>query len=368
MEPTAHPSAAPGRERPHGIPLGRILGFPVRMRWSVLILIGLVTLLPGRVIGYAVGFGFGVSLLASLLLHELGHALTARWLRIGVRGITLEILGGYTELTRDSPSPRAELLVSLAGPLVSFGGGLAGLATAVVLPDGVIQQVAVLVALANLVVAAFNVLPGLPLDGGRALRALVWWISGDRHTGTLVAARTGQGLAVLAGLGALVLYLNRYLTVLGLVLLGLVAVSMWHGALVAWRSARLHRRLPRLDLDRLTRPIFVVPTGTPLAEAQRQAAVVPGAVLGVADQYGRLRAVVHARAARCGAEAPPALGDRGPGGPDLTSIRALPAGLSGAEALGALQADPAGEYLVTRQDQVVGVLHTADVARVLRGE
>ena len=364
MEPT---TAEPAQTRPRGIPLGRIFGFPVYLRWSVLVLIALVTLLPGQVIGYAVGFGFGVCLLGSVLLHELGHALTARWLRIGVRGITLEILGGYTELTRESPSPRAELLVSLAGPVVSFGIGLMGLGAAIVLPDGVVQQVILLVSLANLVVAVFNVLPGLPLDGGRALRALVWWTSRDRHTGTLVAARAGQGLAVAAVAAAVAGYVSSYLSILGLVLLLLVAVSMWHGAVVSLRVARLQRQLPRLDLDQLARPSVVVSSGIPLAEAQRQAAAAdPQAVLGVADSRGELLAVVYGQAADAVPEHRRPWVTVDSVARELSSMQRVPAGLRGAEALGVLRAVPAGEYLLTQGEQVVGVLRTADVARVLQ--
>src|SRR5262249_58661785 len=86
--------------------------------------------------GFLVAAGLVLSLLLSVLLHELGHALTARRFGIGVRGITLELLGGYTELDRDAPSPRVELSVSLAGPAVSFALGVLAVLAAYVLPRG----------------------------------------------------------------------------------------------------------------------------------------------------------------------------------------------------------------------------------------
>jgi Zn-dependent protease len=366
MEPTAARPAARGR-RP-GIPLGRVLGFPLFLRWSVLLLVGLVTLLSGQLIGYEVGFGFVVCLLASVLLHELGHALTARRLGIGVRGITLEILGGYTEMERDAPDPRSELLVSLAGPAVSLGLGLAGAVLAVLLPDGGVRQVAVLVTTANLIVAVFNALPGLPLDGGRALRAAVWALTGSQQRGTAVAARSGQLVGAGTGVAAVWLYVIGMVSEFGLVLMILVAFSLWQGASVSARVARLSGLVPLIDVDKLARPIFAVPTGTPLAEAQRQASAAGagGSALAVADSTGRLVALVHTSAV----EAVPAA--RRPWVPvdavarELAAVRSVPAGLRGADALRVLQSDPAGEYLVTTDDRVVGVLRAADVARLLR--
>lgn len=366
MEPTVAGPTTPGR-RP-GIPLGRVLGFPLYLRWSVLLLVGLVTVLSGQLIGYQVGFGFVVCLLGSVLLHELGHALTARRLGIGVRGITLEILGGYTEMDRDAPNPRAELLVSLAGPAVSLVLGLAGSAMAAVLPDGAVRQVAILVAMANLIVAVFNALPGLPLDGGRALRAAVWAVTGSQQRGTVVAARCGQLVGAGTAAAAVWLYVAGLVSEFGLALMLLVAFSLWQGATVSARVARLSRLVPLIDVDRLARPIFSVPTGTPLAEAQRQAAAAGAvdSVLAVADSTGRLVALVHSGAVEAVPQA------RRPWVPvdsvarELAAIRSVPAGLRGADALRVLQSDPAGEFLVTTDDRVVGVLRAADVARMLR--
>ena len=125
------PSRPPRRRgRRPGLTVGRVFGVPLHLNASMLLLALVVTVAYARVrppparprpssAGYLIGFGFVVSLLGSVLLHELGHALTARRYGIGVRGITLELLGGYTEMDRDAPSPRVELLVSLAGPAVS---------------------------------------------------------------------------------------------------------------------------------------------------------------------------------------------------------------------------------------------------------
>lgn len=362
MTPTAAPSSPRGR-RP-GIPLGRVLGFPLHLSWSVVVLVVLVTLLYGQFRGYLVGLGFAVCLLGSVLLHELGHALTARRLGVGVRGITLEILGGYTEMERDAPTPRIELLVSLAGPAVSLVIGVLAAAGAVTLPGGTaVYEVVVLLALANLIVAVFNLLPGLPLDGGRALRAAVWKLSDSQQRGTVVAARCGQVVGVATAAAAVLLYFAEIFSAFGLVFMLLVAFTLWQGATASVRMARV----PLIDVARLARPIFAVPTGTPLAEAQRRAAdsAPPGSALAVADSSGRLVALVQSNAAEAVPEARRPWVSVDAVAREVAAIQALPAGLRGAEALRVLQSAPAGEYLVTSDDRVVGVLRTADVARLL---
>jgi Zn-dependent protease len=365
----------PADRRP-GLRLGRLLGVPVCVRPSVILLAVLVTVTYGAFArrqldqppgaGYAVGFGFVVSLLGSVLLHELGHAITARHFGIRVRGITLELLGGYTEMDRDTPSPRVDLLVSLAGPAVSLVLGLLAVAATYALPDHTLpNQLAFLVAASNLIVAVFNILPGLPLDGGRALRAVVWAASRDRHLGTEVAGWAGRALAV--GTAALVALLTAadVLSPFGLALMLLVAFTLWRGAGQAIRSARISRRLPFVDVARLSRPIVTVPTGIPLAEAQRRAAGAPGAVLGVSDSSGRLVAIVDPAAAA----AVPA--DRRPWvavdavARDVRRLPTLPVGLAGEQVIRAVQTQPASHYLVTSGQDVLGVLHIADLAQLL---
>src|SRR5690349_586250 len=183
-----------------------------------------------RPYAYLVGLGFVACLLGSVLLHELGHALTARRYGIGVRGITLELLGGYTEMDRDAPTPRVDALVSLAGPAVSLVLGALASVAAFVLPDRtVVGQIAFQLAVSNVLVAIFNVLPGLPLDGGRALRAGLWALIKDRNRATEVAAWSGRGIAVLTGLVMVTLYRLNLVTVFGLIFILLVVFTLWQG-------------------------------------------------------------------------------------------------------------------------------------------
>jgi Zn-dependent protease len=376
VEDSRQPQRPPDRRS--GLAVGRVLGVPVYLNASMVLLAVLITVMYGEFVrrqldlsqatAYAVGFGFVVCLLGSVLLHELGHALTARHFGIGVRGITLELLGGYTEMDRDAPSPRVDLLVSLAGPAVSLLLGLAATAAAIALPDRTLPyQLAFQLAASNIIVAVFNILPGLPLDGGRALRAGVWAATRDRHLGTEVAGWSGRAVAV--GTAALVALLTGLgvLAPLALALMLLVAFTLWQGAGQSIRVARLSRRFPLIDLSRLARPVFPVPTGTPLAEAQRRGAEAgqAAAALGVADSSGRLVALVD----RVAADAIPV--DRRPWVSVDTVARGvdgmprIPVGLDGEQVIRAVQTHPGAQYLVTSGEDVVGVLHIADLAQLL---
>jgi Zn-dependent protease len=233
--------------------VGRVLGIPVFLNASMLLLALLVTLVYGdyvrnelalpSAVSYLIGFGFVVCLLASVLLHELGHALTARHYGIGVRGITLELLGGWTEMDRDAPSPRVDALVSLAGPAVSMVLGGAATAAAVALPDRTAAgQIAFQLAASNVLVAIFNALPGLPLDGGRALRAGLWALIKDRNRATVAAGWAGRGLALATAVLAFWLNWIGELTVFGLLFILLVVFTLYQGAGQSIRLARMTGR------------------------------------------------------------------------------------------------------------------------------
>jgi len=374
----------PARTSPtRGFRVGRIFGVPVYITASWLLLAVVVIiwyaplarrslpqLSPGG--AYLLAAAFVACLLLSVLLHELGHALTARRFRIGVRAITLELLGGYTEMEGDSPNPRADLVVSVIGPIVS---GLLGIAAGAVWwilpPDTVAKQLAFQLAASNIIVAIFNALPGLPLDGGRALRAVVWGITGDRHTGSRVAGWIGRVVAIgTVGIG-MFLYAFDRASILSLLFTAMVGLTLWQGATTAIRYGRVAARLPSVNLRSLARPVFAVPYGTPLAEAQRRAAEAGvaagdgGATLGVTDADGRLVALVLDQAAA----AVPV--ERRPWVPvesvarTLEPGRTLAADLTGEDVVRAVQANPAPTYLVVSGDDVIGVLRTADLARLL---
>ncbi|MEU0551711.1 site-2 protease family protein [Micromonospora sp. NPDC005979] len=376
MEQTSRPPRRSDR-RP-GLSVGRVFGVPLHLNASMLLLAVLVAVLYAefarrqldlpQISGYLIGFGFVVSLLGSVLLHELGHALTARRYGIGVRGITLELLGGYTEMERDAPTPRIDLLVSLAGPAVSAVLGVLAVAATLALPAGTVgHQLAFQLALSNVIVAVFNILPGLPLDGGRALRAAVWGLTRDRHRGTEVAGWAGRAVAV--GTAALVglLTATDHLAPVALPLMLLVAVTLWRGAGQSIRAARVSRRFPLIDLAQLARPIWPVTTGTPLAEAQRRRAEggQPAAALLVTDSTGHPVALVDpAAAAAVPVERRAWLAVDSVARP-LTALPTLTLGLDGERVMEAVQTHPGAQYVVTSGEDVVGILHIGDLAQLL---
>ncbi|PZW00209.1 Zn-dependent protease (includes SpoIVFB) [Micromonospora phaseoli] len=379
--------------------VGRVFGVPLYLNASILLLALLIIFLYGELAGqrlqlsplggYLVGAGFVVALLGSVLAHELGHALTARHFGIGVRGITLELLGGYTEMDRDAPSPRVDLLVSLAGPAVSAVLGAVAVAATLALPDRTVaDQLAFQLAASNVIVALFNILPGLPLDGGRALRAVIWALTRDRHRATEVAGWAGRVLAVATALLVAALYAIDVLSLLALPLTALVALTLWHGAGQSIRMARIARRLPLVDLASLARPVHAVPSGTPLAEAMRQVAdaaaghqaadttatnqagdattrAQPPVALLVTDSAGRPVAVVDpAAAAAVPAARRPWLGVDAVAR-SIADLPKLSVATDGERVLETVQAHPGAQYVVTAGEDVVGVLHIADLAQLL---
>jgi Zn-dependent protease len=197
--------------------IGRFAGIPVGLHWSIAAIAAvLVISLSGTVLpSFFPGYGSPAYLvtavvvaalfLASLIAHELGHSVVAIRNGVGVRGITLFALGGVAKLDGDADDPGAAARIAAAGPAVSVGIGLASLALAAGLsaigaPTLMAGGVAWL-GVINLTLAVFNLLPALPLDGGRILQALLWKRSGDRHLATISAATVGR-----YGGWALVLY------------------------------------------------------------------------------------------------------------------------------------------------------------------
>ncbi len=241
-----------------GLPLGRWAGVPVRAHWSVaaafLLFAGLLatSYLPVARPGHApalywvTGAVTALVFLTTLLVHELAHAVTARHFRMPVKSITLWMLGGLTELGGEPPTPRADALVAASGPLASLalGGGFAVAALLVGGPGLVATSLAWL-AVVSVLLGVFNLLPGAPLDGGRLVRALLWWRSGDRAMAAERAARSGRVVGiVLVGLGLLEVLLG-YLTGAWLALVGWFIMSGAASERYAVRGERLHGLLVR---------------------------------------------------------------------------------------------------------------------------
>ncbi len=158
----------------------------------------------GVLLAAAVG---GLLFFFSVFVHELSHSLTAVKRGLTVRRIRLFIFGGVSEIEEEATSPADEMAVTFAGPAASFAMGAGFLFLAMVFSSSLAlaARMALILGIANVSIAVFNLLPGLPLDGGRMLRAYVWRRSGDRGRATRLAVATGRGLGVLMMLGGVAL-------------------------------------------------------------------------------------------------------------------------------------------------------------------
>ena len=153
----------------------------------------------------------GALFFASIFLHELSHSLVALRRGLTVRRIRLFIFGGVSEIEEEAETPSDELAVTAAGPATSLVLGLVFVAIGWPLSSALEMpaRVALILGIANLSIAVFNLLPGLPLDGGRLLRALVWRRSGDRSRATRLAVSTGRALGVILGIVGAALVIVR---------------------------------------------------------------------------------------------------------------------------------------------------------------
>lgn len=187
------------------IRVGNLFGIPFYVHPSWFLVLGLVTFSYGGQLaaifptlgGLSLVLGFVAALLlfASVLAHELGHSFVALWQGIEVKSITLFLFGGLAALEKESETPGQSFWVAIAGPAVSLL--LFGLFTAVGLGtpiSGPLAAMVSLIAYINLMLALFNLIPGLPLDGGNILKSAVWKITGNPYKGVVFASRVGQFL------------------------------------------------------------------------------------------------------------------------------------------------------------------------------
>jgi Zn-dependent protease len=249
----------PGRQPT--LRLFRLFGIQFTANWSWLLLVVLLVYVAYSTFrGLRLGWS-GVELwsmavvaallsVASLYAHELAHALVARAFGIPVRTISLFLLGGMAHITRESPSPRAEFLIAVVGPAASLAIGLVSALASWTLRD-VSSQVAALglwLAMVNIPLAIFNLVPAYPLDGGRVLRAVLWFAGQDLRWGSTIAARVGQVAA--AGLlfaGVWVLFDGSSGALGGLWLI-MIAWFMYAGAASSQYATMFQDSLRRLTV------------------------------------------------------------------------------------------------------------------------
>ncbi|MDI2126638.1 site-2 protease family protein [Yinghuangia seranimata] len=363
-----------------GLLMGRPFGVPVYVSTSWFAIALIITLLFAPTFGrlfpqleswkYLVAFLFAVLLYISVLVHELAHALTALRFGLPVHRITIQFLGGVSEIDKPETAGR-EFAVAAAGPALSLAlaGGFWGLGLALDV-ESLTGRMVALLAVSNLMVAVFNLLPGLPLDGGRMLRAGVWGATKRPMAGTVAASWAGRVLAVAVLVVAVVWsrnddgWMRLYTVVCG----GLIAGFMWTGAVQSLRGEQLRERLPSLRVRPLTRRAIPVQADLPLAEALRRAGEAGAQALVVVDRNGEPMALVReSRVAATPQQRRPWVAV-GPLARDLQPGLRVSAELAGEDLLVALRATPATEYLVVEEDgSVYGVLARSDVEKAFLG-
>lgn len=356
---------------------GRLAGAPVVVSpgWLLAAVVLTVVFAPSvRILApgvgsaaYLVSAAFVLLLLVSVFLHEVAHALVARRFGIVVEEIAVTLLGGHTRFGHAAPTPGSSALVAVAGPVVNLVLGALTWLVSTAMPPGVPRAVVVAAALANGFVGAFNLIPGLPLDGGRVLEAGVWAATGDRRRGTVAAGWVGRLVAV----GVLAWVLLEPLTrgavpsLVGVVWGALVGSFLWTGADAAVRASRTERAAETVAVQGLAAPAVAVRPGATVADV---AAMPPGTEAVVTDAAGRPVGWVDRAALTA---VPPAVRASTPVAAVLVPLpgHVVDARLTGLAALQALAAAAATAPVVPVTDPVggvVGLVRAGDVVRVVR--
>lgn len=249
--------------------LGRLAGVDIGVNWTVAVIFALIAVVlataqfpqqfPDQptIVYAAAGLTAALFFFASLLAHELAHAVVARRYDIHVDGITLWLFGGVARLEGEPPDPSADLRVSGVGPLVSVGLSVAFFLVTLLLAAlgvaGIVVAIFAWLAAINLVLAVFNLAPAAPLDGGRVLRAVIWRRTGDRYRATELASRAGQVFGfvlVIAGLMSFV-----FLPGIGGLWIALIGGFIMTAASAEGQQARVRGALRGMEVGDIMTPM-----------------------------------------------------------------------------------------------------------------
>src|SRR3954453_13258074 len=243
------PTGGPAPRPPGTIKVGSIAGSDVLVSGSWFLIAGLIAVITAPAIEkaepglgglkYVGGPALAVLLYLSVLAHEASHAYMARRYPLPVSHITLQFFGGMTAIDGEPDNPRQEFWVSVVGPLSSLAVAMVAFLASLVAPGGLIGLALSGLAVTNLFVGIVNLVPGLPLDGGRILKAVVWGATGHTHRGTIVAAWGGRMVALLAiGWPFLIAKVVGRPSIINFLFAGVISMFLWSGATAALESAR----------------------------------------------------------------------------------------------------------------------------------
>jgi Zn-dependent protease/CBS domain-containing protein len=362
----------------HTIRLGRLLGIPVGVHYSwfivfVLVTLSLVVQFATDYPGWAPGMQYGVGVLTSVLLflsvvlHELGHSIVAQRKGIRVRAITLFVFGGVAQIEREPSRPKDEFEIAVAGPVVSvlLAGAFSGFSRVMEPTSEPLQVLGQWLGRINFILAAFNLIPGFPLDGGRILRAILWKATGSYDRGTRLASAAGQGIAYLFIIAGVWIAFS-----------GSVMSGLWMGFIGWFLLSAAQAAVAQLDMRRLlmgvraedamTTDCLILPRGMSVAElvedhflrtGRRCALVVEGDRLVGLITLHQVRRVPRSEWAVTPLEAVAI--------PEA-ELYAVPPEMELSEVLALMDDHQVNQVPVVRNGRIVGLLGREQLMRVLR--
>jgi Zn-dependent protease len=380
QRPNAEKPPTPTPRWATGIPAGRIFGVPlvVSPMWLIVVVLAML-IVPNALRQHVAGLGETGSFVGALVLitliygavlaHEASHVLVAKALGLRVGRVVLQLLGAQSEVLDDPQTPGRAYLVAAVGPLTSVL--LAGVGAAV---GGAFDTNTIgwvigwSFAWINGLVSAFNLLPGLPLDGGQILRATLWHFTHDKLRALLIAGWVGRVVG-----GAIVVFavfapgLVSSDRAFGSFYLLFLAFVIWSNASISIAQARVSTAVPTLQVTSLVRPALTVEAQLPLAEAVRRARAIGARALVVVDGRDRWAGIVSESAVQATpVERQPWMSVSDLARPVEDGLVLSP-NLNGEDLMTAIQQTPASEYLVAGSDGLLrGVLVRADLVAALR--
>ncbi|GAA0034644.1 site-2 protease family protein [Brevibacterium metallidurans] len=267
-----------------GLRLGTVLGAPVILAWSWFLAAIVITILFAPwvltvrpdlgVWSWGVAFAYAVLLFASVFLHELAHGVAGQFYGQKVAAIELNIWGGFTRFEPQVDNPRdkaamTSFVISIVGPVVNIVLALLGWwCLSAVTPYSVPWLLLIAVTFANVALGAINLLPGIPLDGGWALQALMWRITGSQYLGTIVASWVGRIIAIgFIGWSVITpLLAGQRPDPLNVAWMSLIAIMLWFSAGDAATHAKRARKMETYDLAQVIQPAIAATWDADLAD------------------------------------------------------------------------------------------------------
>ncbi|UTT41269.1 site-2 protease family protein [Glutamicibacter mishrai] len=368
------------QEKAPGIKLGRIGGVPVYLSSSWFIITAVITISVGLQLSrsqwipalnaYLMGFACAVVIAIAVLVHEVAHAMTARAFKWPDAHIVLTLMGGHTQFGSFKAKPGASLWVALSGPVSNFV--LAGLGWLIIqnLELGIYSKLLLdFFVYANLLLGAFNALPGLPLDGGRLVESIVWKATGSQFKGTIASSWVGRVIAV----GVVFFFVvypylrGEEIQIITAVVGLMVAVFMWQATTGLIAHSKMMLNLPTVIASDLMKPASAMLSQVTVADVFARQSQRGGEII-LVDGKGMPVGVVDAQAISRVDR------DRAAEVPALAVARALGLGAivaassDGRALIDYLASVSSVEYaVISDQGHVVGLLHQRDIVKAVTG-